>query len=201
MVAGKYYDYMRMGVRVPYILTIDDMSMILIPTRDENGSLVLSNATIKTANTHKGYLLYTPENILTQAFKFLNAPYGWGGSFGEQDCSKFIQQIYATVGLNLPRNSSSQSIAGQNYLELSNLDRDTKENQLLNLAPIGATIVHLKGHIMLYIGDYKGEPYVIQTVWGESKRNYPLGRTAVTSLNFNDYINQVDRATILSKHP
>jgi len=200
MVAGKYYDYMRMGVRVPYILTIDDMSMILIPTRDEDGSLVLSNATIKTTNTNKGYLLYTPENILTQAFKFLNAPYGWGGSFGEQDCSKFIQQIYATVGINLPRNSSSQSIVGQNYLELSNLDRDTKENQLLNLAPVGATIVHLKGHIMLYIGDYKGEPYVIQTVWGESKRNYPLGRTAVTSLNFNNYIQQVDRATILTNN-
>ena len=198
MVAGKYYDYMRMGVKIPYILAIDDMSMVLIPTRDENGSLVLSNATIKTINTHKGYLSYTPENILTQAFKFLNAPYGWGGSFGEQDCSKFIQQIYATVGINLPRNSSSQSIVGQNYLELSNLDKNTKENQLLNLAPIGATIVHLKGHIMLYIGDYKGEPYVIQTVWGESKYNYPLARTAVTSLNFNNYIKQVDKATILS---
>ncbi|MCK4441420.1 MAG: SH3 domain-containing protein, partial [Sulfurovaceae bacterium] len=197
LIAGKYYDTMRMGIKLPYILTVDDMSMVLIPTRDENGSLVLSNATIKSTHTHKGYLAYTPRNILTQAFEFLNAPYGWGGSFGEQDCSKFIQQIYATTGVRLPRNSSSQSISGDNYLELSNIDRITKENRLISLAPIGATIVHLKGHIMLYIGDYKGEPYVIQTVWGESKRHYALGRTAVTSLNFNNYIDKVDRATIL----
>jgi cell wall-associated NlpC family hydrolase len=197
LIAGKYYDTMRMGIRLPYILTIDDMSMVLIPTRDEEGSLVLSNATIKTTHTHKGYLAYTPRNILTQAFEFLNAPYGWGGSFGEQDCSKFVQQIYATTGVRLPRNSSSQSIVGENYLELFNLEKMTKEDKLINLAPIGATIVHLKGHIMLYIGDYKGEPYVIQTVWGESKRHYALGRTAVTSLSFNHYINLVDRATIL----
>lgn len=197
LIAGKYYDTVRMGIRLPYILTVDDMSMVLIPTRDENGTLVLSNATIKSTHTHKGYLAYTPINILTQAFEFLNAPYGWGGSFGEQDCSKFIQQIYATTGIKLPRNSSSQSISGENYLELSNIDKITKENRLISLAPIGATIVHLKGHIMLYIGDYKGEPYVIQTVWGESKRHYALGRTAVTSLNFNNYINKVDRATIL----
>jgi len=197
LIAGKYYDTIRMGVKLPYILNVDDNSMVLIPTRDEDGNLVLSNATIKSDHTHRGYLAYTARNILTQAFEFLNAPYGWGGMFGEQDCSKFVQQVYATVGIRLPRNSSSQSIAGENYLELSNLDKMTKENRVISLAPIGATIIHLKGHIMLYIGDYKGEPYVIQTVWGESKRHFALGRTAVTSLNFNGYINQVDRATIL----
>ncbi|MCK4440900.1 MAG: SH3 domain-containing protein, partial [Sulfurovaceae bacterium] len=86
LIAGKYYDTMRMGIKLPYILNINNMSMVLIPTRDENGTLVLSNATIKSTHTHKGYLEYTPRNILTQAFEFLNAPYGWGGSFGEQDC-------------------------------------------------------------------------------------------------------------------
>jgi hypothetical protein len=197
MVAGKYYDYVRMGIKFPYILDIDGMSMVLIPTRDEDGNLVLSNATIQKENTHKGYLAYTPQNILIQAFKFLNAPYGWGGSFGEQDCSKFIQQIYSTVGIKLPRNSSSQSITGENFIDLIGMDRFSKENALINHAPIGETIVHLKGHIMLYIGDYKGEPYVIQTVWGESRYNYPLARTAVTSLSFNNYIDKVDRATIL----
>jgi hypothetical protein len=50
---------------------------------------------------------------------------------------------------------------------------------------------------MLYIGDYKGEPYVIQTVWGESNRHYALGRTAVTSLNFNNYIDKIDRVTVI----
>jgi hypothetical protein len=158
----------------------------------------LTNATIKKANTHQGYLDYTPKTILTQAFKFLNYPYGWGGSFGEQDCSKFIQEIYATVGLKLPRNSSSQSIVGTNHINLTDMSKSTKEELINSFSPVGYSIVHLKGHIMLYIGEYKGEPYIIHTVWGESKYNYPLGRTAVTSLNFNNYINQVDRVTILT---
>ncbi len=197
MVAGEYYDYLRMGVRLPFILTVDNMTMVLIPTRDSDGKLVLSNATIKTDNVNRGYLSYTPKNILTQAFKFLNAPYGWGGSFGEQDCSKFIQEIYATVGIKMPRNSLSQSRVNSNYMELESLSKDAKIDLLINSAPIGSTIIHLQGHIMLYIGDYKGEPYVIQTVWGESSRHYALGRTAVTSLNFNNYIDKIDRATII----
>ncbi len=196
-IAGRYYDYLRMGVRLPYILTVDNMVMVLVPTRDENGSLILSNGTIKANHTHKGYLAYTPNNILTEAFKFLNAPYGWGGSFGEQDCSKFIQEIYATVGIKMPRNSLSQSMVGDKFLDLAPLSKEAKSTLLINSAHIGATIVHLKGHIMLYIGEYKGEPYVIQTVWGDSNRHYPLGRTAVTSLNFNDYLSKIDRATLI----
>jgi len=198
MLAGNYYDYLRMGVRLPSLLTVDNMTMVLIPTRDNNGGLVLSNATIKSTNLHRGYLPYTPSSILEQAFKFLNAPYGWGGSFGEQDCSKFIQEIYATVGIKIPRNSSAQSAVGNNHLELSGLSRDAKRNILIASSnDIGAAIVHLQGHIMLYIGDYKGEPYVIQTVWGESNRHYALGRTAVTSLNFNNYIDKIDRVTVI----
>ncbi len=196
-IAGRYYDYLRMGVRLPYILTVDNMVMVLVPTRDENGTLILSNGTIKSNHTHKGYLDYTPNNILTEAFKFLNAPYGWGGSFGEQDCSKFIQEVYATVGVKMPRNSLSQSMVGDKFLDLAPLSKEEKSALLINSAHIGATIVHLNGHIMLYIGDYKGEPYVIQTVWGDSKRHYPLGRTAVTTLNFNDYISKIDRATFI----
>jgi hypothetical protein len=197
LIGGKYHDYLRMGVTLPSILTVDDMTMVLIPTRDSDGKLILSNATIKTANVNRGYLPYTPKNILTQAFKFLNAPYGWGGSFGEQDCSKFIQEVYATVGVKMPRNSLSQSRVGSNHIELDGLSRESKTTMLIDTAPIGSTIVHLKGHIMLYIGDYKGEPYVIQTVWGDSSRHFALGRTAVTSLNFNNYIDRVDRATII----
>jgi len=199
MIAGKYHDYLRMGVKLPSILTLDNMTMVLIPTKDEDGSLILSNATIKTSDTHKGYLSYTPRNILIQAFKFIHAPYGWGGMYGEQDCSKFIQEVYATVGVRLPRNSASQSAIGSAHLELSNLRKRDKKDRLENIATVGSTIIHLKGHIVLYIGEYRGDPYIIHTVWGESQRHFALARTAVTSLSFNNYIDKIDRATIIEK--
>jgi len=195
-VNGKYYDYVRMGVKFPIILSVDNTTVILIPKRDESGKLVLTNGIIKSRNVNKGFLEYTPETILSQAFKFINAPYGWGGSFGEQDCSKFVQEVYATVGLNLPRNSTTQSLSGE-YIYLDRLKGDEKRDKILELGEVGSTLIHLKGHIMLYIGEHKGEPFVIQTVWGENSRHFALGRTAVTALDFNNYIDRVDLITIL----
>jgi len=189
---GQYHDYMRMGVR---ILKLDEETMVMVPTADSNGNLVLSNATVKTADVHKGYLKYTPKNILTQAFKFLHAPYGWGGMYGEQDCSKFLQEIYATVGVKLPRNSASQSNVSEAKLELSGLSKTSKQTFLRTSGMVGGSILHLSGHIVLYLGEYKGEPYIIHTVWGSSSRHYALGRTAVTSLNFNNYLKKIDRLT------
>ena len=194
-IGGKYHDYMRMGVRLPSILKLDNMTMVMVPTSDKEGNLVLSNATVKTTDVHKGYLKYTPENILTQAFKFLHMPYGWGGMYGEQDCSKFLQEIYATVGVKLPRNSASQSNVSEATLELESLSKESKQTFLRNTAMVGGSILHLKGHIVLYLGEYKGEPYIIHTVWGSSSKHYPLGRTAVTSLNFNNYLGKIDRLT------
>jgi len=195
MLGGKYHDYVRMGIRLPSILEVDDMTMVMIPTADINGNLVFSNASVKTANVHKGYLEYTPKNIITQALKFLHLPYGWGGMYGEQDCSKFIQEVYATVGIKLPRNSTLQSNVSDAKVELSGLSKTSKHTFLRTTGIAGGTILHLKGHIVLYLGEYKGEPYIIHTVWGSSSRHFALGRTAVTSLNFHDYLGKIDRLT------
>ncbi|MBU1667338.1 SH3 domain-containing protein [bacterium] len=195
MIRGKYHDYLRMGVRLPTVMNIDDMTMVLVPIRDEKGNLILSNATLKTEHVHKGYLPYTQRTILTQAFKFIHAPYGWGGMYGEQDCSKFLQEIYATTGIKLPRNSASQSNVGQAKLDIAGISKNSKYQFLKNSALAGVTIIHLQGHIVLYVGEYKDEPYIIHTVWGSSAEHYALGRTAVTSLNFNNYLNKIDMLT------
>jgi len=195
-VDGKYYDYVRMGVKFPILIRVDNSMIIVIPQKSSNGKLVFRNGLIGSENVSVGYLPYTPEAILSQAFKFLNAPYGWGGSFGEQDCSKFVQEIYATVGLSLPRNSTTQSLVGE-YISIADLSREQKIDKILDIGDVGSTLLHLKGHIMLYIGEHKGEPFVIQTVWGESSRYFALGRTAVTSLSFNNYIDRVDLITFI----
>jgi len=196
LIKGVYHDYMRMGVKIPYLLSVDDNIMVQIPTRNnENNRLIFSNATVKKRDIHIGYLPYTQENILIQAFKFLHQPYGWGGMFGEQDCSKFIQEIYATTGLYIPRNSASQSRVGQLKIDLNSLNRATRLEQLEKSAKPAISILHLKGHIVLYIGNHNGEPFIIHTVWGSSSRHFALGRTAVTSLNFNGYLNKIDLIT------
>ena len=197
-IGGEYHDYLRMGVRLPVVMTIDEMSMVLVPTRDKEGQLIFSKGTLRTDHTHRGYLPYTARNILNQAFKFLNTPYGWGGMYGEQDCSKFIQEIYATTGLMVPRNSSAQANMNVPIVHLENLSVEQKRERISQL-PIGVTLLHLSGHIMLYVGTYKGEPYIIHTVWGSAPDYFALGRTAVTAVSFNDYIKQIDQATTIQE--
>ena len=196
-IKGKYYDYMRMGVRLPLVLKSDKKTIVLVPSSDNKGNLLLTEGAVKSIHINEGYLRYTAENILIQAFKFLHSPYGWGGMYGEQDCSKFIQEIYATVGIKLPRNSSSQSTATKDKIELSGISKKSKHNFLKNRAIVGASILHLKGHIVLYLGEEKGKSYIIHTVWGGSSTHFALARTAITSLDYNAYLGKIDRVTNL----
>jgi len=192
-VEGRYRDFLRMGVRLPYRGKLGDFALVSIPERDDNGSLRLQQATIRESDVHLGYLKYTPRTILTQAFKFLNAPYGWGGMFGEQDCSKYLQEVYGSVGILLPRNSGDQVKACRPIITFSGGSGE-RSAELKQKAKPGSTLLHLPGHIMLYLGEYRGVPYIIHTVWGAVEGRNPLAKTAVTTVYFKDYIDRMDTA-------
>jgi len=188
----RYYDFVRMGVRLPLLDMAGDIANIAIPTRDSDGKLRLKAATIDRGDISIGYLPYSPSVIIKQAFKLLNAPYGWGGMFGEQDCSKFLQEVYATVGITLPRNSKEQiSIEPSIEFNGSTLKRS---EALDRYATPATTLLHLKGHITLYLGKYRGEHYMIHTVWGAIKGKNPIAKTVVTTVRFKNYLDKMDRA-------
>ncbi len=96
----------------------------------------------------------------------LNTPYGWGGAHGQQDCSQFVQEVFATVGLALPRNSSEQAHVGSLVARFEPKDSDDKKlDAILARAVPGTCLLHMKGHVMLYIGSVAGRPYAIHDVW------------------------------------
>lgn len=167
----QYITTTRMGNR--YILTgiHDHCYELLIPQINKNNYVYYKKFYIKNEDAVIGYLPFTQRNVLSQAFKLLNSPYGWGDMAQEQDCSKFIQEIFLTFGITLPRNSSAQVKTGINlYLKKKNKGQ---LNDIINhiLIP-GITIIQIPGHIMLYIGEYKNEHYVIHDFFGKTiKRN------------------------------
>ena len=100
----------------------------------------------------------------------LNQPYGWGDMYGEQDCSRFLQMVFATVGIMLPRDSKDQaqvSNSGSDFDEKS--DANVKIAAILK-APAASTLLAMKGHIMLYLGAVNGKPYVIHGTTGYKRR-------------------------------
>lgn len=189
-----YNEYLRMGATLPLLEESGAETLkVAFPSVDSEGNLVESECYISREQVNIGYLPYTARNTITQAFKQLNSPYGWGGMFGEQDCSRFMCQIFATVGIKLPRNSSWQANSGRLVLEFDKENTiDEKVAMLSKEAVPGVSMFKIPGHIMLYIGSQDGNPYVIHSTWGYSEKiglkdvERVINRTVVSNLKLGE---------------
>lgn len=163
-----YYDYVRMGVKLPLIATLDrDSVEVTIPTRNSEGKVLFRDGYVRAKDVHAGFLPFTARTILEEAFEMLNEPYGWGGMYGEQDCSRFLQEVFATVGISLPRNSSSQAKVGKVLAQFNeNTPPEEKYNMLKTKGVGGLTFLPMKGHIMLYLGMVDERLFAIHAPWG-----------------------------------
>ncbi|MFH0854922.1 MAG: SH3 domain-containing protein [Candidatus Omnitrophota bacterium] len=175
--------YVRMGAKFPLIGIASETATVLIPSQQKEGKFVEQAAYLRKAEINPGYLEYTPRNTIEQAFKLLGAPYGWGGKGGEQDCSGFIQEVFSTVGIVLPRDSAEQGRSGK---LLGNFEQKTsnelKTRILAKEAIGGVTILQLKGHILLYLGMFGNRPYVIHEIYGYRQKQ-GLGKEVFHKLN------------------
>jgi hypothetical protein len=162
----QYHDYVRMGIRLPLHKMDSKTVQVIIPFRKPDGTYAQKAAYVRKEMVHKGYLQFTARNIIQQAFELLNAPYGWGGMYGEQDCSRFMQEIFATSGIFFPRNSSDQAQVG---LLIGKFDENSAEKEKLEVlskkAIGGISILYIKGHIMLFLGMVDKKPYAIHATW------------------------------------
>lgn len=187
----EWYDYARMGTRFLYKDKIGaEIIHIIIPVRRIDGNVSFESAYMRTSEVNVGYLPYTPRMIIQQAFTMINEPYGWGGMYGEQDCSRFIKEIFNTVGLYLPRNSSKQALVGVPIGEYPDDTPDAvKREALARDALAGITLLRLRGHIMLFLGFVNDKPYAIHETWGYRERRWygdrirVINRVAVTDLS------------------
>ncbi len=197
-----------MGVRVP-LATKNEIEedingqnpagnfVVKIPTRDDNGNLKFEYALIpRNADVNLGYLPYTKANIIKQAFKFQGERYGWGGMFNGRDCSAFIMDIYRSMGIKLPRNSSEQGkLAAGIYHEFPKTMTLRERQKIFDKLEPG-TGLYMSGHAMLYLGKYKGEYYMIHDFSGfYTKENNKMvfknvWEVAVTPLSLLTYTDE-----------
>ena len=85
----------------------------------------------------------------------------WGDMYGEQDCSRFLQMVFATVGVILPRDSKDQAQVSSSVVDFDGKSDDAAKIAAIARAPAANTLLTMKGHIMLYLGTVNGKPYVI----------------------------------------
>src|SRR3546814_64031 len=184
--------------------------VVELPVRNDDGSLRIVPALLpRTADVSADYLPLTRANLIRQAFKFLGERYGWGHSYGTRDCSGFVSEIYRSFGVQLPRNTSAQSVSpALNRLAFDAGDSRDKRMEAASGLQVG-DLVYIPGHVMMVIGHDNGMPYVIHDTNGGSwlgpdgtlvrGRLNGVSVTPLTPLRFNATQTYVDRMTNIQR--
>lgn len=180
-----------MGDRLPLVLsgsTYEENSknyyVVKIAVKGTDNLLDFKEGLIsKSKDVVEGYLPYTRENIVKQAFKLQGDKYDWGNKYDGRDCSSFVADIYKTFGIMLPRNSQEQEESFGKLVRFSSADNLEKRNKLLDSVQPG-TIIFMPGHEMLYLGKIKGTSYMIHdfTSYGKKEGDKYI-YTSVFSVN------------------
>ncbi|KAF1712602.1 NlpC-P60 family protein [Pseudoxanthomonas kalamensis DSM 18571] len=184
--------------------------VVQLPVRDANGGLQLVPALVpRSADVREGYLPLTPSNLIAQSFKFLGERYGWGHSYGTRDCSGFVSEIYRSMGVELPRNTSAQAVSPA----LNRIAFDPADSLQTRLAVVRDTrpgdLIYIPGHVMMVIGHQDGRTWVIHDTSGTSYRDASgqrvsahLNGVSVTPLEpllFNGDTSYVERITSIQR--
>lgn len=153
----------EMGAKIPLAGSDDRGYRVELPTRGSGGQAVFEEAVIPAgSDVSVGYLPFTRENFLRQAFKMRGVRYGWGGLYGGVDCSAFVMDVYRTFGVMLPRNADQQLATAGNTRNFRGLSPAAKREIVRSLKP-GAALFTV-GHVALYLGEDKGRQYVIHAL-------------------------------------
>ncbi|MBE8955057.1 MAG: SH3 domain-containing protein [Quinella sp. 2Q5] len=176
---------------------------IYVPNVDANGTIVEQGFNIP--NDHavvKSALACSENNLIRQAFRFIGEGYGWGGLERNVDCSAFVQDVYRSVGIELPRDTIRQEKAMARSISLKGMNRDQRLSILKKSKP--GSLLFAPAHVMLYLGtDNNGEPLVIHALSsyftfnnGQTAKHY-VRKVIVSDLHFMDAnkVEMIDRLT------
>jgi len=187
-----YYDYVRMGMRLPLSGVDAGRVTVNVPVMGADGALAVKEAYMNAEDVSSGFLPFTARNIYKQALMMLNQPYGWGDMYGEQDCSRFLQMVFATVGISLPRDSRDQAQVSDSVVEFDQKSDDVTKVAAIARAPAANTLLAMKGHIMLYLGTIDGKPYAIHDTTGYKQTvdnkevDFAIDRVIISDLSLGE---------------
>ncbi len=144
-------------------------------------------------------LKFTKKNIFKITKQLLQEKYGWGGFLGNRDCSALTQDYFRAFGVWIPRNSSFQNKA-KNSILLKDKTPLQKEKIIQKYGIPFISLLHLKGHIMLYVGNYNSKAYVLHNLWGIHTKNnhrYLIGRAILSDLYPGEHLSNLEKNSLL----
>lgn len=145
---------------------------VYVPVREAGGAASLGMARAPDATTARMPVPLTPANVARVGNAMMGRPYGWGGMYGQRDCSAAMRDLFAPFGIWLPRNSRPQGLTGVR-IDLAGMSPGAKERAVMEKGVPFFSLVSMPGHIGLYLGSYpdpqgsgKDVPVMFHAIWG-----------------------------------
>lgn len=160
---------------------------ILVPFKNTGGMAASAELPLPADNAVPKPMPLTAGNVAKVGNVMMGQPYGWGGMFGERDCSALTRDLFTPFGIWLPRNSAAQARRGL-VVSLEGLNAKEKEALVLKEGVPFLSLAGMRGHIMLYVGAWRDRPAIFHNVWGvrvvekgNDNARCVIGRAVVTS--------------------
>jgi cell wall-associated NlpC family hydrolase len=214
---GEFLTQADLGALFPVITIKSPAFSLYVPVRDADGNAELRTAVASREEVALKPLALTPAAIARLSDPLMGQSYGWGGLFGNRDCSSNMRDLFIPFGIWLGRNSATQGEKGGAFIDLRNKSAREKEQEILAQGIPFVTLIWLKGHIGLYLGTApeSGEPLLLHNIWGirtvdkeEKEGREIVGRLVITSLQpgeerpdvrKDDFYNRIQGMAILTE--
>ena len=182
---GDFLFKSKIGMMFALIDENESEYTVLTVSSYKNTQPLFLKSKISKRSAHKGILSFSTKNMNLIVDEMLESNYGWGGMYGQRDCSSTLRDLYIPFGIWLPRNSYQQSKVGD-VLSLEELSDEEKIITIKEKAVPFKTLLYKKGHIVLYVGTFNNDIIVFQNTWGiRTKENGIEGRFIVGKTIFS----------------
>lgn len=195
----------RIGMMFALVSEEENTYTILTVSRYKDHQAMFHKSIINKNAGSKGVLAFNKENIETILGEISKTKYGWGGAYGQRDCSSTLMDFYTPFGVWLPRNSSKQAQVGEVF-NLKKLNDEDKVQFIKEKAIPFQTLLYRKGHIVLYAGIFEDEIIVYQNVWGvrtkkdEEEGRFVIGKVIFSTLKLGDELKDYDESAELLRN-
>lgn len=196
--ATSYIDTVDLGTLFPIHAQKDGVMEVYLPARNLDGYVTLHILTIPSSDVITAPLPFTAQHVAEIIDTLIDKPYGWGGYLGHRDCAQILKDYFAVWGIHLPIFSGEQIKTGH-YTSLEHLDNPQKLAKIAHEAQPCRTILYRKSHVVLYLGEYHGEPMIFHAVWGVptygldgTEARHIIGKSAITSLEYGKELHGFD---------
>jgi len=194
----------KVGLMLPIIQEQKGSFKILTISNYKHSKAYYIQSVVSKDIVHKGIMEFNAKNIETILSEVSKVNYGWGGIYGQRDCSSLLRDFFAPFGVWLPRNSSQQAKVGK-VISLEGLSDDEKLAAIKKEALPFETLLYKKGHIVLYVGTFNGKVVVFHNTWGVKTKHdgvegrYLIGKPIFSTLELGEELDDFDSESSLLK--